>query len=87
MGKTSGTKITKTKKLGKRPLNAYMIFMSEFRVKFNSENPDTKGVVEVAKAGGTKWRALPEDEKNTYKNRALVLKEAEVEKTCVESIN
>ncbi|KAA0066123.1 high mobility group B protein 7 [Cucumis melo var. makuwa] len=50
----------------KRPPTAFFIFMDDFRKSFKEANPDSKGVKEVAKEGGEKWKSMTdEDEKET----------------------
>ncbi|KAL3510171.1 hypothetical protein ACH5RR_029572 [Cinchona calisaya] len=63
----------------KRPPTAFFIFMEDFRKSFKEANPDCKSVATVAKEGGEKWKAMTEEEKKHYVDRAAELK-AEYEK-------
>ncbi|ERM98632.1 hypothetical protein AMTRI_Chr05g57150 [Amborella trichopoda] len=50
----------------KRPPSAFLLFMDAFRVTFKKENPDTKGIAVVGKAGGEKWKSMTDQEKASY---------------------
>ncbi|KAL4018432.1 hypothetical protein IC575_022028 [Cucumis melo] len=63
----------------KRPPTAFFIFMDDFRKSFKEANPDSKGVKEVAKEGGEKWKSMTDEEKKPYQDKAAELK-AEYEK-------
>ncbi|KAG6601973.1 High mobility group B protein 7, partial [Cucurbita argyrosperma subsp. sororia] len=63
----------------KRPPTAFFIFMEDFRKSFKEANPDSKGVKEVAKEGGEKWKSMTDEEKKPYQDKAAELK-AEYEK-------
>jgi len=55
----------------KRPLSAYLLFMSEFREEYKRVNSEGfKKVTEVAKAGAIKWGALTPEEKKPYEEDA-----------------
>ncbi|PKI63957.1 high mobility group B protein 7-like [Punica granatum] len=69
----------------KRPPTAFFLFMDDFRKAYKEENPDSKGVKEVAKQGGEKWKSMTDEEKKPYLDKAAELK-AEYEK-AVESHN
>ncbi|KAM7262842.1 hypothetical protein ACFE04_000525 [Oxalis oulophora] len=58
----------------KRPATAFFIFMDDFRKEYKEANPDAKGVKEVAKQGGEKWRNLSDEEKKVYQDKAAELK-------------
>ncbi|KAH7571179.1 hypothetical protein ACOSP7_019821 [Xanthoceras sorbifolium] len=58
----------------KRPATAFFIFMDDFRKEFKAANPDSKGVKEVAKQGGEKWKSLTDEEKKPYVDKAAELK-------------
>lgn len=69
----------------KRPPTAFFIFMDDFRKSYKEANPDSKGVKEVAKEGGEKWKSMTDEEKKPYQDKATELK-AEYEK-ALESRN
>ncbi|GLJ35161.1 hypothetical protein SUGI_0707690 [Cryptomeria japonica] len=85
--KTSSEKKKKPKKekkvkdpnLPKRPQTAFFLFMDDFRKSYKEANPEAKGVAQVAKEGGEKWKSLSEEEKKQYTEKAAELK-AEYEK-------
>ncbi|XP_071722962.1 high mobility group B protein 7-like [Rutidosis leptorrhynchoides] len=65
---------TETSKKGKRPPTAFFTFMDDFRKEYKEAHPDAKGVKEVAKEGGEKWRKMSDEEKQKYKDKAAALK-------------
>jgi len=77
-GKKGSKKRDKDPNAPKRPLSAYLLFMSDFRVEYMAKYPDTKKVSDVAKAGAAKWGALTPSEKKPYEDAAAV-KKAEYE--------
>ncbi|KAB8088356.1 hypothetical protein EE612_012926 [Oryza sativa] len=54
----------------KRPPSAFFVFMSEFRQEYQAAHPDNKSVAAVSKAAGEKWRAMSEQEKAPYVDKA-----------------
>uniref|UniRef100_A0A8R7QPT6 HMG box domain-containing protein n=1 Tax=Triticum urartu TaxID=4572 RepID=A0A8R7QPT6_TRIUA len=54
----------------KRPPSAFFVFMSEFRQQYNAENPNNKSVANVSKAAGEKWRAMSDEDKAPYVEKA-----------------
>jgi len=54
----------------KRPPSAFFVFMSEFRQEYNAENPNNKSVANVSKAAGEKWRAMSDEDKAPYVEKA-----------------
>ncbi|XP_030448052.1 high mobility group B protein 7-like [Syzygium oleosum] len=58
----------------KRPATAFFLFMDDFRKTYKEANPDSKGVKEVAKQGGEKWKSMPDEEKKPYLDKASELK-------------
>ncbi|KAK3189216.1 hypothetical protein Dsin_028777 [Dipteronia sinensis] len=58
----------------KRPPTAFFIFMDDFRKEFKAANPDSKGVTEVTKQGGERWKSLTDEEKKPYVDKAAELK-------------
>ncbi|KAI5084036.1 hypothetical protein GOP47_0000205 [Adiantum capillus-veneris] len=59
----------------KRPPTAFFLFMEEFRKSFKEQNPESKGVGEVAKSAAEKWKAMSDEEKSSFLKRAAGLKE------------
>ncbi|KAK9691469.1 hypothetical protein RND81_09G198700 [Saponaria officinalis] len=78
-------KLTKVKdpNMPKRPLTAYFLFLEDFRKTYKEEHPDSKGVKELAKEAGLKWKAMTDEEKKQYVDKAAELK-AEHEKAMEE---
>ncbi|XP_022992985.1 high mobility group B protein 7-like [Cucurbita maxima] len=70
----------------KRPPTAFFVFMDDFRKSYKEAHPDSKGVKEVAKEGGEKWKSMTDEEKKPYQDKAAELK-AEYEKALEESRN
>lgn len=64
-------KAAKDPNMPKRPASGFFIFMETFRKTHKEENPDVKGVAEVGKAGGLKWKQMSEEEKAPYNEEAL----------------
>ncbi|VFQ62177.1 unnamed protein product [Cuscuta campestris] len=58
----------------KRPLSAYLVFMSDFRKSYKENFPDNKSVAAVSKAGGDKWKLMSDSEKAPYVEKASQLK-------------
>ncbi|KAG0658079.1 hypothetical protein C6P45_002293 [Maudiozyma exigua] len=63
------------RKKPKRPLNSYMLFCKEQRVKIAEEYPNLK-ITEVASMMGSTWKQLSETEKLPYQEEAQRLSEA-----------
>jgi len=63
--KASGAK---RKKAGgaKRGITPFFAFLAEFRPQFLEKHPELKGVKEVSKAAGEKWRSMSDEEKAKY---------------------
>ena len=53
----------------KRAMSAYLFYCDEYRQMVRTENPD-KSIAEVAKILGQMWRALPDEEKTPYQEKA-----------------
>ncbi|EEF49638.1 high mobility group B protein 7 [Ricinus communis] len=70
----------------KRPPTAFFIFLDEFRKTFKEANPDSKDVKRVAKEAGEKWKAMTDEEKKPYADKATELK-AEYDKALGEVNN
>ena len=60
----------------KQARTAFNFFMDEYRPQYKKDNPSSKGVVEVTKAGSERWRKLSEEDKKPYKDKARVALEA-----------
>nr|GLL23003.1 HMG1/2-like protein isoform X2 [Ipomoea trifida] len=58
----------------KRPLTAFLLFMSDFRKNYKENFPDNKSMAIVGKAGGEKWKAMSDSEKAPYVAKASQLK-------------
>jgi len=74
-GKGKKGKKQKDPNAPKRPLSAYLLFMSDFRAEYMQKFPETKKVSEVAKAGAAKWGQLSASDKKPYEDAAAVKKE------------
>nr|XP_043608384.1 high mobility group B protein 7 isoform X2 [Erigeron canadensis] len=70
----------------KRPPTAFFLFMDDFRKTFKEANPDNKKVAVVAKEGGEKWKAMTDEEKKVYHDKAAELKE-NYQKSVLENLN
>lgn len=79
--KSKKRKLSKVKdpNMPKRPMSGYFVFMEDFRKVYKEEHPDSKGVKEVAKEAGAKWKSMTDEEKKPYLDKAAELK-AEYEK-------
>merc|ERR1719192_1663142 len=78
--KKSVKKKRKPKSTGpKRPPNAYMLFANANRARVREENPDLK-ITEVAKKLGDSWKTIPQEEKQTFLDKAKRLKQEYNEK-------
>ncbi|KAL9229978.1 hypothetical protein vseg_005382 [Gypsophila vaccaria] len=69
-------KLTKVKdpNMPKRPLSAYFLFLEDFRKTYKEEHPDSKGIKELAKDAGAKWKAMTDEERKPYVDKAAELK-------------
>jgi len=59
----------------KRPPTAYFMFLCSFRADYKAKNPGTKGIKDMSKAAGEKWRAMSAEEKRPFEQRALAAKD------------
>ncbi|CAN6240502.1 unnamed protein product [Urochloa humidicola] len=59
----------KRKKAGgpKRGLTPFFAFLAEFRPQYLEKHPESKGVKDVTKAAGEKWRSMSDEEKAKYR--------------------
>ena len=58
----------------KRPLSTFFLFSQDERPKIKKDNP-ALSVADIAKLIGERWRAIGEDKKRHYEERARVEKE------------
>ena len=58
----------------KRAMTSFMVFSGEMRNKVKEENPDMK-LVEIASELGRRWKALTDEEKKPYQDKADADKE------------
>ncbi|XP_021735495.1 high mobility group B protein 7-like [Chenopodium quinoa] len=74
--KSKKRKLSKVKdpNMPKRPMSGYFVFMEEFRKVYKEEHPESKGVKEVAKEAGAKWKSMTDEEKKPYLDKAAELK-------------
>ncbi|GJP30161.1 hypothetical protein CLOM_g22667 [Closterium sp. NIES-68] len=92
-GEKKGEKVEKRKaekdpNAPKKPTTAYFLFLEDFRKQFKDENPDVKGVTEMSKAAGIKWKSLTDEEKEKYTKGAAERKkeyEAKMEEYNMQS--
>jgi len=52
----------------KKPLTTYLLFAQDIRPRLKEENPNAS-VAAIASMIGTKWAALPEDQRQMYKDK------------------
>lgn len=64
----------------KRPPTPFFIYLEEFRKIFKEQHPNVKGVSEVARACGEKWKDMSAQEKAPYEAKGAQ-RRAEYEKT------
>ncbi|XP_006659014.1 high mobility group B protein 7 [Oryza brachyantha] len=62
------------KKKGKRPPTAFFLFLADFRKEYKAEHPGNKSVSAAAKEGGERWKAMSDEEKKPYLDKAAELK-------------
>lgn len=60
----------------KKPATAFFVFMDDFRKTYKETNPDVKGAAQVGKDGGLKWKAMSDEDKKPYLEKAAELKAA-----------
>jgi len=58
-----------------RPPTAYFMFLSEFREEYKKLHPDVKGIKEMSKEAGEKWRSMDAITKEPYDKKAALAKE------------
>ena len=66
-----------------RPPTAYFIFLDDFRAEYAEKHPNTNGIKEVSKAAGLAWRALGDENKKPYAEKAAKAKEKYQELKCM----
>merc|ERR1712072_775845 len=67
-----GVKLTKGPP---RPPSAYFVFLDGFRAEYKRNHPDTKGIKELSKEAGEKWRAMDDSAKSPFEAKAAAAKE------------
>ncbi|ELP91313.1 hypothetical protein EIN_153200 [Entamoeba invadens IP1] len=67
-------KKTKDPNKPKKPQTAYMLYLNEHRAEIKEKFPDMK-VTEVAKKAGENWKAMGEEDKKPYQDKADKAKE------------
>ncbi|KNA04843.1 hypothetical protein SOVF_195910 [Spinacia oleracea] len=74
--KSKKRKLSKVKdpNMPKRPMSGYFLFLEDFRKVYKEEHPDSKGVKEVAKEAGAKWKSMTDEEKKPYQDKYAELK-------------
>jgi len=58
-----------------RPPTAYFMFLNEFREQYKKDHPDVKGIKEMSKEAGEKWRGMDINTKEPYEIKARAAKE------------
>ena len=58
-----------------RPPTAYFIFLANFRKEYLAEHPGVKGVSDISKGAGLKWRSLSPEERETFEKKGKAVKE------------
>ena len=71
----------------KRARTAFNYFLDDFRAQFKIDHPETKGIVEVTKAGSAAWNALDREKRDVYESKAKESqrKYAEAKQAYIES--
>mmetsp|Transcript_14171 Transcript_14171/g.32480 ORF Transcript_14171/g.32480 Transcript_14171/m.32480 type:complete len:289 (+) Transcript_14171:221-1087(+) len=60
----------------KRARTAFNFFLDSFREDYKKDHPDSKGVVDVTRAGSERWKQMTPDEKASFEQMASVAREA-----------
>jgi len=58
-----------------RPPTAYFVFLNLFRQEYKQKHPDAKGIKEMSKEAGEKWRSMTEVDKEPFEAKAKAAKE------------
>lgn len=58
-----------------RPPTAYFMFLGQFRKEFKLKNPEVKGIKDMSKEAGAKWRDMDKSEKEPYEEKAKAAKQ------------
>ena len=58
-----------------RPPTAYFMFLGHFRKEFKLKNPEVKGIKDMSKEAGAKWRDMDKSEKEPYEEKAKAAKQ------------
>jgi len=59
----------------KRARTAFNFFLDNFRDEYKKENPETKGVVQVTKAGSERWKQMTPETKQPFEDQAAAARE------------
>merc|ERR1712207_123977 len=69
-----GNAMFKIKKGPPRPPTAYFMFLSAFRQDYKIRNPEVKGIKEMSREAGEKWRSMDQEDKEPYEMKAKAAK-------------
>uniref|UniRef100_A0A7S3E0H9 HMG box domain-containing protein n=1 Tax=Chloropicon laureae TaxID=464258 RepID=A0A7S3E0H9_9CHLO len=58
-----------------RPPTAYFMFLNDFRQEYKQKHPDVKGIKEMSREAGIKWRAMSQQDKEPFESKAKAAKE------------
>jgi len=53
-----------------RPPTAYFMFLSAFRQEYKLRNPDAKGIKDMSREAGEKWRGMDQEAKRPFEDKA-----------------
>ena len=53
-----------------RPPTAYFMFLSAFRQEYKLRNPEVKGIKDMSREAGEKWRGMDQDAKRPFEDKA-----------------
>ena len=70
-----GQALFKLRKGPPRPPTAYFMFLNAFRQEYKSKHPDVKGIKEMSKEAGERWRGMNEMDKEPYEVKAKAAKD------------
>merc|ERR1712144_125934 len=69
-----GNAMFKIKKGPPRPPTAYFMFLNAFRQDYKIRNPEVKGIKEMSREAGEKWRSMDQEDKEPYEMKAKAAK-------------
>jgi hypothetical protein len=58
-----------------RPPTAYFVFLNEFRQQYKESHPEAKGIKEMSKEAGEKWRSMNSEDKSPFEVKARAAKD------------